>query len=113
MSKSNTGRKDRRVTIEKWVAVKVAGGGSQGGVGGSWEMWANIENRDGRLMTGQDQRQWSYDYKVIVRYERTREINTKDILVYGTIRMAINSVSIDREGMKEEYVLRCSTTSLK
>lgn len=105
----STGRKDRRITIETWTPGQAAGGGPQSSITSSYTMWANIENRDGRLITAENQRQWPYNYKIITRFETSRPITNRQTILYGSVRMAINSVTIDREGMKEENILRCST----
>jgi SPP1 family predicted phage head-tail adaptor len=108
---SDTGKKNRRITIETWGTSQDAGGGVTGSVISSYQMWANVENRDGRMIEAKDQRMWPYNYKVTVRYENSRPLNASQTILYDGNRLAINSIVIDREGMREENILRCSTIS--
>ena len=103
------GRKDRRVIIETWGTTQDIGGGPQGSVVSSYPLWANVENKDGRIIQGEDQRLWPYNFKIEVRYEKSRPINVAQTVLYDGGRLNINSVSIDREGMRWEVILKCSS----
>lgn len=105
----SVGRKDRRISIQTFGPSQGPGGGTQGAVTFEYEMWADIEERDGSSFKDQSQRQTSYNYLVKVRFERTRPITTKQFVVYENKRLAINSVTRVREGMRWENHLRCST----
>lgn len=106
---SNTGRKESIIYIQTKVNGQDAGGGNTVTSVSEYKMWADIENRDGRLITSEGQRQWPYNYKITVRYETSRPITTKQTVRYEGVILAINSVTRVREGMRWENILRCST----
>jgi SPP1 family predicted phage head-tail adaptor len=105
----NTGLKNRRITVETWATVKDTGGGTSGTIVSSYKMWADVESRDGRMIQGENQRMWPYNFKLTVRFEKSRPIYVNQTIVYDGNRMSIQSISINREGMRWEYILRCSS----
>ena len=74
----------------------------------SWQTWAKVENRTGAPLTQNAQQLWQYDYKIAKRYEASRPVKSNYEVRYNGMRMKINSVSIDQEGMIRYEVLRCT-----
>lgn len=101
---------NRRVTVQVVTATQNDQGGNEPGgtVVDSWEKWAHIEDRTGSNQFQNQQQTWSYDYKVIMRHERTRPTKSNYEIVYENYRLKIESVSIDSEGYKGFEVCRCS-----
>lgn len=85
------------------------GGNEPGGVEiDRWDKWAHIENRTGSSQFPYQQQVWPYEYKIVMRHERTRPTQSNYEIEYEGYRMKINSVEIDSEGYKGYEVLRCS-----
>ena len=104
------GELNRRIILKSW-------GSSQGDTGGltaiqiaSYPIWAKVEDRNGRLVTGAQQREWSYDYKVTFRYEKSRVVNSDMTIDYDGKRLSINSLSYANEGQRKFCIARCSAT---
>lgn len=74
----------------------------------SWEKWAQVENRTGSNSNQYQQQVWQYNYKVIMRYERTRPTQSNYEIQYEGHRMKVESVEIDSEGYKGFEICRCS-----
>ncbi len=76
------GKMNRRITIKTWATTQDAGGGLSPSVSSSYSIWAMVEDRSGSLITAQAQPQWSYDYKITFRYEKTRVVNSNQTIAY-------------------------------
>lgn len=102
------------VTLNRRVTVIVPGvqqndqGGNEASVLDSWEKWAQVENRTGSNQFNNQQQVWQYDYKIIMRHERSRPTKSNYEVQYEGYRLKIESLSIDSEGYKGYEVLRCS-----
>lgn len=96
-----------KITFSVWTNTKDAGGGLVPSVSSTFEVWANIEARSGFMQTGNDQRQWPYDYKITVRFD-TR-VNEKLTISHSGKDLQIGSMQIQEEGKNKFLVLRCST----
>lgn len=106
VKKYKIGELNRRVIFENWTISQDAGSGNNKTIESNFYQWAKIENRDGRQFLNQDQQQWNYDSKIIVRHNSS--IVSTTTLVYENARYTIQSLSIDEEGTKRFMVLRCS-----
>ncbi len=108
---TQTGLKDRRITIETWSTSQDAGGGQQGTVAGSYQIWANVESKSGQLIKAEGGREWPYNFKMTMRYEKSRPVTVDQTVTYDGQRFNINYVNIVREGMRMECIIGCSTTT--
>lgn len=102
------GELNRVVTIEVWEYIQNESGEPIPTEVNTWEQRAKVENRNGSQQTQDGQQIWNYDTKITVRY--FNEIKSNYTVLYAGSRYTINSVSIDTEGHKSWYVLRCSKT---
>lgn len=102
------GQLNRRITIKSWGNTQDEAGGVIPTLTASYTMWAKVENRNGNLFLGQQQREWSYDYKVTFRYEKSRIVSSGMTIDYDGKRLAINSLSYVDEGQKKYAIARCS-----
>ena len=102
------GQLNRIVTIENWSYTTNLQGNSVGSVAESWNQRANVQDTSGRQFTDDAQQQWRYDIKVTVRVSLSNPVSSNSTLVYEGFRYTINDVSIDSEGHKSFYILRCS-----
>lgn len=73
-----------------------------------WKKWAAVEDRSGSNQFNNQQQVWTYDYKVMMRFERTRPTKSNYWIEYEGWRLKIESLSLDSEGYKDEEVCRCS-----
>lgn len=109
------GELNRVVTFEEWEYSQDDGGGTTGTVIDTWQQRAKFQDRSsyrsalGAVSDDQAQQQWAFQFKVTVRY-LARQIDAKTTLLYEGFRYVINEVSINTEGHKQFYVLRCSKT---
>lgn len=103
------GKLNRRVNLKAWGNTQDEGGGVIPTIISSYNIWAKVENRNGNLFTGEQQREWQYDYKVTFRYERSRVVNSSMTIDYDNKRLAINSLSYQDEGERKFAIARCST----
>ncbi len=100
---------NRRVTvIIPGRTVSDQGGNENATPIDTWEKWAHIDNRTGSNAFTNQQQTWQYDYKVIMRFERTRPTQSNYEIQYDGYRMKVESVSIDSEGYKGYEICRCS-----
>ena len=106
------GQLNRRITIKSWTSSQDDAGGIISTETKSYTIWAKVESRNGMLFTGEQQRQWSYDYKITFRYDKCRVVSSNDTIDYDGKRLSINSISFQDEGNKKYCVARCSTTTL-
>ena len=104
------GKLNRRVTIKTLTSDQDAGGGLSAVDGVSYSMWAQVEDRNGFTVTGENQKVWNYDYKITVRYERSRIKKSNQIVEYDGKSLAIGSISFENEGNMKYAILRCSAT---
>lgn len=104
------GTLNRRITINTSTYLQDAGGGISADEIGDYDMWAKVEERNGFPVTGQQQQVWNYDYRITVRYERTRIIKSNQTIAFDGKTLAVNSVSFQSEGKRNYAILRCSTT---
>jgi SPP1 family predicted phage head-tail adaptor len=100
---------NRRVTVQVTGATRNDQGGLVADVVDSWDKWAHVENRSGSNSSPLQQQVWDYDYKITMRFEKSRPTQSNYEIIYGTKRLKINSVSIDSEAFQFFEVLRCST----
>jgi len=96
---------DCRPIFENWTYTQDAGSGNVKTIESNFFQWAKIENRTGGQILNQDQQQWQYDSKIIVRYNPA--IVSTTTMVYENARYTIQSLSIDSEGTKRFMILRC------
>lgn len=73
-----------------------------------YKKWAHVENRTGSNSFPYGQQVWQYDYKIMMRFERTRPTKSNFMIEYAGKQLKIESLSIDSEGYKDEEVCRCS-----
>jgi hypothetical protein len=110
------GQLNRVVTFEVWSYTQDNAGGTTGTVTDTWQQRANIIDRNsyrsalGAVSDDQAQQQWSYQYKITVRALPPRTVLSNNTLLYEGFRYTINEVSLNTEGHKRFYVLRCSKT---
>ena len=104
------GQLNRRVTLKSWGNTQDEAGGVIASVVAFYPIWAKVEDRNGRLYQGEQQREWSYDYKVTFRYERSRVVNSGMTIDYDSKRLAIKSLSYENEGTRKYCIARCSAT---
>lgn len=78
----------------------------------TYEKWANVQDKRGSSTQNNDQQQWNYDYKITMRYEKSRPTKSNYTLVYDNNKLQINSVQIIEEGSKRFEVLKCSVTEV-
>ncbi len=103
------------IKLNRRVTIKVEGN-DQNEIGGpvttdvdSWEMWAEINDRTGSNFSPNDQTLWSYDYRVIMRDERTRPIKVNYTIIYQGQRLKIESITRRNEAFRMYVECRCST----
>lgn len=105
------GKLNRRITIKTCGKIKDAGGGLTPIETGSYSIWAKVEDRFGTIVTGQNQVQWNYDYKITFRYEVSRPVTSDQTISYDNKKLAINSISFENEGNRKYVITRCSVTT--
>lgn len=104
----------RRYNRIVWVVEIASAQNDQGGniPGGievaRWKKWAAIQDRSGSNQFTNQQQVWDYDYKIMMRFERTRPTKSNYMIEYEGHRLKIESLSLDSEGYKDEEVCRCS-----
>jgi hypothetical protein len=99
-----------KVTIERYGAPSqsATGGNVRGALSATiGPYFAKVETRNGSLNTGHG-REWSYDYKITVRYYPTQVIQSGDFVVFEGNRLAVRSVEFENEGQRKLVILRCS-----
>lgn len=103
---------NRKYNRKVWVVVMSWVKNDQGGLDAveveRWEKWAEVENRTGSNNFQNQQQTWSYDYKVKMRFERTRPTKSNYEIEYENYRLKVESLSLDSEGYKDEEICRCS-----
>lgn len=104
------GKLNRRITIKTSTNEQDEGGGLVAIETDSYEMWAQVEERSGIATIGFEQQVWNYDYRITVRYEKTRIIKSNQTIEFDGKTLSINSVSFQDEGKRRYTILRCSTT---
>lgn len=103
------GDMNRRIVIKTWGSTQDEGGGAIPALLSMWTLWAKVEARNGQLYQGQEQRQWTYDYKITLRYEKSRVIPSNATIDYDNKRLSINSISFSEEGNRKYCIVRCMT----
>lgn len=101
---------NRRITIKTSTYVQDAGGGISADETDSYSMWAQVEERSGFPVISEGQQVWRYDYKIKVRYERTRIIRSNQTIEFDDKTLSVNSVGFQNEGKRKYAILRCSAT---
>lgn len=102
---------NRRVTIiSEGDPVKDQYGGLTNTDGISWSMWAQVENRTGFPVTAEQQMVYNYDYKITVRFEKTRLIKSNYTVEYEGEKLSIKEIQIKDEGSNRFRILRCQKT---
>lgn len=104
-----TGQLNRRVILRRWGSSVDDGGGILALLVSAWSRWAKVEDRQGSIVSPHAQEQWQYDYKITLRYEKSRPIQSNDTIDYDGKRLKIKSLSILEEGQRRYYVCRCTT----
>jgi SPP1 family predicted phage head-tail adaptor len=99
---------NRQVMVRAWGTTKNSIGSPVASEVGAWKLWAEVEDRSGSHSAPYQQGLWQYDYKITVRYERSRVIGSNYTLDYDGKRLVINSIAPHSEGFKQYAVLRCS-----
>lgn len=103
------GQFKRLITIKTWIDIQDEGGGSDPHQVDSYDLRAKVEQRSGSQFSGQGQTLWSYDYKITVRYEKSRILKSNQTIDYDGKRLAINSIAFEDEGKRKFCICRCST----
>lgn len=102
----------RRYNRIVWVVIMSYVKNDQGGLDtvevDRWKKWASIQDRSGSNRFTNQQQVWDYDYKVMMRFERTRPTKSNYMIEYEGYRLKIENLSLDSEGYKDEEVCRCS-----
>lgn len=98
------------VLFENWEFTQDAGGGNDKRISNSFLCYAKIEDRQGRQFVDQAQQQWTYEAKVVVRYNSS--ITSASTFVYNAKRYTIHSLSIQSESAARFMELRCSFVDL-
>lgn len=106
------GQLNRRVTLKSYGDTQDEAGGLVSVTTASYTMWAKVEDRFGRQFTNEQQEQWSYDYKVTFRYEKSRPVKSNMTIDYDSKRLRINSLSFFNEGNRKYCIARCSASDL-
>lgn len=97
---------NRRVTIKRYTTSQNAIGGLQVIQTGSWNKWAEVQERSGNVTRDYQQDQWSYDYTIVLRYEKERPTRSNDVIYYDNIPHRINGISIKNEGAKSWEIIK-------
>ena len=103
------GEMNRRVTIRRWGYITQLNGGIVPVQTLAYPVWAKVESGGGRILTDSQQQQWSYDYKVTLRYEVSRPLYNNDTIDYDGSRLVIRSTVIQDEGNRKFITVQCST----
>ena len=101
---------NRRINCTNYGSSKSDSGGAIAVVNSQFSVWAQIDDRSGSFQNSQKDNKWVYDYKVTVRFRG--DITSRTIFVYEGIKMHINSLSIQNEGMKNYLIAQCSKVTL-
>lgn len=104
------GKLNTRINIITSTPSQDAGGGLSEVRTDDYPLWAKVEARDGRMITGESQVQWSYNYKIIFRYEKSRPVSSGQTIEYDGKRLMIHSISYEDEGKRRYCIARCSVT---
>lgn len=99
---------NRKININAWTGSQDVYGGTTAVPVASYEVWAQVEERQGNLNVSEAQNLWSYDYKVVFRYEESRKVGSNFTIDYDSKRLTINSLSIANEAHRKFYIARCS-----
>lgn len=102
-----------RGTITQWTTVNNAIGTPEKVLVDSWDKWMQVDDRSGSLQTPVQQDVWTYDYKIIMRYEKTRPTKSNMTIDYENGRLIIRSVQIKTEGAKTWEICRCSKVDIE
>jgi SPP1 family predicted phage head-tail adaptor len=102
------GASNRRITIQTWGSTKKPAGGTTRAVTSSYTIWAQVEDRHGRQMGIEGGQLWSYDYKITMRYEKSRPVISTQTILYDSKELAINDLSFQGEGNRKMVIARCS-----
>lgn len=101
-------RLNNRVTIRAWGATQNDIGSPVASETGAWDMWAEIEDRSGSSQTPYQQKLWTYDYKITMRWEKGRVIGSNNTIDYDGKRLIINSIAPINEAERRYAVARCT-----
>ncbi len=103
------GQLNRRIDIKSNDYNQDAGGGVSAEEVDSYTLWAKVEERNGIPTFGYEQQIWNYDYRITVRYEKSRIIKSNQTVGFDGKTLSVNSVSFEKEGKRWYTVLRCTT----
>jgi SPP1 family predicted phage head-tail adaptor len=78
----------------------------------TWNKWAAIEYKRGGHSVAQSTDQWDYDYKITMRFEKSRPTKDNDKIIYNGMLLQINSIQVIEESFKKFEVLKCSNTNV-
>ena len=104
------GELNRRITIKTTTYDQDAGGGISADETESYILWAKVEERSGVANSSNEQQIWNYDYRITVRYEKSRIIKSNQTIGFDGKTLSVNSVSFEKEGKRWYTILRCATT---
>lgn len=104
------GQLNERIKIKSFTKSQDAGGGTTSVIdtNATFELWAKVENRTGQASFTEGQRADSYDYKIKVRFYKTKTIDTKNIVEYKEKDYAIISTQPLDEGKQKFIIIRCT-----
>lgn len=103
------GKLDRRITIRRCGSTQTETGGLNRTILLEWSIWAKVEDRSGSQLLSESKEEYSYDYKITVRFQKGNTPRGGDYVVYENRELIIQSTSINEEGDKRYLTLRCET----
>lgn len=107
------GKLNIRVTVNRYESSAIDEYGSPAiTIAETWSKWASVEDKRGGHDVNKGTEQWDYDYKITMRFEKSRQLLDTDKLVYNGKTLQINSIKIIEESYKQFEVVKCSVTSM-
>jgi len=92
---------NRRITINQYSFAQDVHGGNIKTLGGSYTVWASVEQRSGSRTLDNLQVQYKEVYKIVKRYEASRKLNMTDEIVYESATLSIGNIREVDEGKKK------------
>jgi SPP1 family predicted phage head-tail adaptor len=100
------GELNRKITLKSWTNTQDDAGGNIKTLSSSFSVWAKVEDRQGERTFSGGQEQFSYDYKITMRFRPV--ISQRMTITYDSKNLIIRSLSIKSEGNKRFFIARCS-----
>ena len=99
----NIGQMSDRPVFENWSYLQDAGGGSYKRLDSSFYLWASVSDMSGSQYVVNAAQKWSYDLKVIIRFNAN--VKSNSTLIYNGARYTIESLTLTDDRF---ITLRCS-----